>query len=88
MGHFGDKMDTIGTWTRRNRRSVMRWFIEKSPITLRTVKLSLPVMLGFVLWKRQETSNKFVTCSLGLLLVVYSVVILLHIYWVIAIWTG
>ncbi len=59
---------------------VMQWFIEKSPITFMAIKLSLPVMLGFVLWKRQDRSSKFVTCFLGLLLVVYSVVIFLNIY--------
>jgi len=62
---------------------LMKWFIEQSPITFMAIKLSLPVMLGFVLLKREDRSNKFVTCSLGLLLVVYSVVIFLHIYWVI-----
>ncbi len=62
---------------------LMKWFIEKSPITFMAIKLSLPVMLRFVLWKRQETSNKFATCSLGLVLIVYSVVMMFHAYWVI-----
>ena len=26
---------------------LMRWFIEKSPITFMAIKLSLPLMLGF-----------------------------------------
>jgi len=33
---------------------VMRWLIEENPIVFMTVKLSLPVMLGFVLWEIRQ----------------------------------
>lgn len=61
---------------------VMRWFIEKSPITFMDIKLSLPVMLGFVLWEIRDRSRKFVAYSLWLVLVVYSIVMLFHGYWI------
>jgi len=62
---------------------VMQWLIEKSPIVFMTVKLSLPVMLGFVLWKLRNRSRKFVACSLGLVLITYAVVIGLQVYWIV-----
>ena len=62
---------------------VMRWFIEKSPITFMAIKLSLPVMLGFVLWEIWDRSRKFVTYSLWLVLIVYSVVMMFHAYWIV-----
>jgi hypothetical protein len=62
---------------------VMRWIIEKSPIAFMAVKLSLPVMLGFVLWKIRNRSRKFVASSLWLVLIVYSVVMMFHACWII-----
>jgi len=62
---------------------VMRRLIEENPIVFMTVKLSLPVMLGFVLWEIRNRSRKFVDCSLWLFMIVYSVVMVLHVYWVI-----
>ncbi|MBC2721743.1 MAG: hypothetical protein HGJ97_03540 [Desulfosporosinus sp.] len=62
---------------------VMRWLIEENTIAFMIVKLSLPVMLGFVLWEIRDRSRKFVACSLWLVLVVYSVVMMLHGYWMI-----
>ena len=61
---------------------VMRWLIEENPIIFIAVKLSLPVMLGFVLWEIRDRSRKFVACSLWLVLVVYSVVMMFRAYWV------
>ncbi|SHH13837.1 MULTISPECIES: DUF5658 family protein [Desulfosporosinus] len=61
---------------------VMRWLIEENPIVFMTVKLSLPVMLGFVLWEIRDRSRKFVACSLWLVLIVYSVVMMFHAYWI------
>ncbi|WP_373887475.1 hypothetical protein [Desulfosporosinus nitroreducens] len=46
------------------------------------VKLLLPFILGFVLWRIRNRSLKFVTCSLGLLLIVHSVVMIFHVYWI------
>jgi len=62
---------------------VMRWLIEENPIVFMIIKLSLPVMLGFVLWEIRNRSRKFVAYSLGLVLIVYSVVLMLHIYWIV-----
>ena len=55
---------------------VMQWLIEKSPIVFMTVKLSLPIILGFVLWKIRNRSLKFVACSLRLVLIIYAVVMM------------
>lgn len=62
---------------------VMQWLIEKSPIEFMAVKLSLPVMLGVVLWEIRDRSSKFVACSLWLVLIVYSMVMILHVYWIV-----
>ena len=50
---------------------VMRWLIEENPIVFMTVKLSLPFMLGFVLWKIKDRSRKYVAFSLWLVLIAY-----------------
>lgn len=62
---------------------IMRWLIEKSPIVFMTVKLSLPVALGLLLWKIRKRSRKFVVCSLGFVLIVYAVVMVFHVYWLV-----
>jgi len=62
---------------------MMRWLIEENPIVFMTVKLSLPVMLGFVLWEIRDRSGKFVACSLWLVLIVYTVVMVFHVYWIV-----
>jgi len=36
---------------------IMQWLIEKSPIVFMVVKLSLPVILGSVLWKMLSTTD-------------------------------
>ncbi|MDO0821960.1 DUF5658 family protein [Desulfosporosinus nitroreducens] len=62
---------------------VMRWLIEENPIVFMTVKLSLPFMLGFVLWEIRDRSRKFVACSMWLVLIVYSFVMISHAYWIV-----
>lgn len=61
---------------------VMKWLVERSPILFMAVKLLLPVILGCVLWKIPERSDSFFTYSLGFVLVVYSVTMVLHFYWI------
>ena len=60
----------------------MQLLIEKSPIAFMTVKLSIPIILGLVFWKIRNRSRKFVTCSLGLVLIAYSVAMVFHVYWI------
>jgi len=62
---------------------VMQWLIQKNPLVFMAVKLSLPVILGFIFWRIRNRSHRFVACSLGLLLIVYSVVMIFHVYWII-----
>jgi len=62
---------------------VMRWLIEENPIVFMAVKLLLPVMLGYVLWEKRNRSRKFVNYSLWLILVVYSGIMVFHVYWII-----
>ena len=61
---------------------VMRWLTEKNPIAFIAVKLSLPLMLGFVLWEIRDRSRKFVAFSMWLVVIVYAAVMVLHIGWV------
>jgi len=58
---------------------VMQCLIEKSPIVFIAVKSSLPVILGLILWKIRKRSRKYVTCSLGLVLIAYTVVMGFHV---------
>ena len=48
---------------------MMRWLINKSPIGFMAFKLTLPVMLAFVLWRIRNNAHKFVINSLWLVLV-------------------
>ena len=59
---------------------IMLWLINKSPIVFMVFKLSFPAILGIVFWRMRNRSSRFVTYSLGLVLVVYSVVIVLQVY--------
>jgi len=72
----------LNFWSRDKVNPVMRWLIEENPIVFMTVKLSLTVMLGFVLWEIRDRSRKFVACSMWLVLIVYAAVMVLHIGWV------
>jgi len=62
---------------------VMRYIIGKNPIAFMAVKLSLPIMLGFVFWRIRNRSHRFVAWSLGLVLIVYAVVRTFHVYWIV-----
>jgi len=62
---------------------IMRRLIEKSPIVFIAVKVPIPVMLGFIFWWIRDRSRRFVYCSLELLLIVYSMVMMLHVYWLV-----
>ncbi|SDH42716.1 hypothetical protein SAMN05443529_11351 [Desulfosporosinus hippei DSM 8344] len=61
---------------------LMKWLIYKNSIVFMVFKLSIPVMLAFVLWKIRNRSRKFVACSMGLVLMVYSIVMVFHVYWI------
>lgn len=63
---------------------VMEWLIGKSPIVFMAVKLMLPVILGFIFWKIRKRSRTFVTYSLGVVLIVYAAVMVLHVYWLVS----
>ena len=62
---------------------IMQWVITQSPIAFMAVKLSLPVILGLILCKIRNRSRKFIAYSLGFVLIVYSVVMGLHVYWLV-----
>ena len=62
---------------------IMQSLITQSPIVFLTVKLLLPVILGLIFWRIRNTSCKFVAWSLGLVLIVYAVVMLFHVYWIV-----
>jgi len=62
---------------------LMQWLIETSPVAFMAAKLSLPVILGLILWRIRNRSRKFVACSLGFVLIVYAAVMLFHVYWIV-----
>ncbi len=61
---------------------VMQLLISKSPIGLMAVKLLLPVILGSLLWQIRNRSRRSVSYSLGLVLLVYSLVMIAHLHWI------
>ncbi len=77
--------DTMGVkpWCYRRSESNYAVIINKSPVGLMEIKLLLPIILGFVFWKIRNGSRRFVTYSLGLVLVVYATVMGFHVYWVV-----
>jgi len=60
---------------------LMQWMIEKSPYVFLALKLLLPIILLVLLI---ISSKFFVTYSLGFIVVVYSLVMVLHAYWVVS----
>jgi hypothetical protein len=70
---WGLSLDVI-----KEANPVMQLIINKSPAGLMAIKLLLPITLGLVLWKIRN--RKFVTYSLWLVLAVYSLVMVLHVY--------
>jgi len=71
----------LGLGAIKEANPFMKWLIEKNPYVFMFVKLFLPIILGLMLWRIMNKS--FVTYSLGLILAVYSVVLVLHAYWVV-----
>jgi len=62
---------------------LMQQLIIHRPITLMTVKLLLPIILGYLMWYIRSTSPKLVSYGLGIVLTCYSGVMVLHGYWII-----
>lgn len=61
---------------------LMRFFIGNNPIYLKMLKLLLPIILGTACWRIRYTSRKLVVYGMGVTLVVYLFVMLLHVHWI------
>ncbi|MDO0823089.1 DUF5658 family protein [Desulfosporosinus nitroreducens] len=60
---------------------IMQWIMAKSTVGFMTIKLSIPIILGVVFWRIRRNSRKLVTYSLGVIVIVYTVVNMIHVYW-------
>ena len=60
----------------------MQLFIEKNPLYLKMFKLVLPIMLGAACWRIRDTSRKLIVYGMGLILIAYLFVMLLHARWI------
>lgn len=60
---------------------LMQLLIEKNPLYIKTLKLLLPTILGVACWWTRKTSQTLIVYGMGVLLIVYSCVLLLHAHW-------
>lgn len=61
---------------------LMQLFIEKNPLYLRAFKLLLPIILGTACWWVRNTSRKLIVYGMGLILIVYFFILLVHVHWI------
>ncbi|KLU63326.1 hypothetical protein CEB3_c03060 [Peptococcaceae bacterium CEB3] len=54
----------------------------EKPVAFMAAKVSLPVILGFLLWRARNVTHKLVTRLLVLAVLVYAVVIIAHAHWI------
>ncbi|KLU61755.1 hypothetical protein CEB3_c19340 [Peptococcaceae bacterium CEB3] len=62
---------------------LMQWLIARNPVAFMAAKVSLPVILGFLLWKAQNRPHKFVIRLLIVAILTYALVIIAHAYWIV-----
>jgi len=60
---------------------LMQLIIERNPLYLRTFKVLLPIILGTACWWVRDTSRKLIVYGMGLTLIVYLLIMLIHAYW-------
>ncbi|MHB8124190.1 MAG: DUF5658 family protein [Desulfitobacteriaceae bacterium] len=72
---------SLGTVEEAN--PIMQWLITRSTIAFMIVKLSLPVILGLVSWRLRNKSRRLVKYGWGLVLILYVMVTMSHVYWII-----
>ena len=61
---------------------LMQQLIMQTPLSLMTVKILLPIILGAAMWHIRDTSRKLVSYGLGIVMTCYSGVMILHGYWI------
>ncbi|AET70487.1 hypothetical protein Desor_5096 [Desulfosporosinus orientis DSM 765] len=59
----------------------MATLTETSPNYLRAFKVLLPIVLGAACWRTRNKSQQLIVIGLGLLMFVYSWILLMHVYW-------
>ncbi|EHQ89359.1 DUF5658 family protein [Desulfosporosinus youngiae] len=60
---------------------LMRGLITMNPSSVICAKLLLPLFMGVICWIAREQSQRLVKYSLSLVLVIYLLTNLLHLYW-------
>ncbi len=60
---------------------LMQLFIEDHPLYLKTYKFLLPIILGIACWWTRNTSQKLIAYGLGLTIIVYLFIMLMHAHW-------
>ena len=46
------------------------------------IKILLPIILGTACWSIRNTSRRLVSCGLGVTLVAYSLIMMVHVHWI------
>jgi len=62
---------------------IMQLFIEEHPLYLETYKFLLPIILGTACWWTRNTSQKLMAYGMGLTIIVYLLIMLMHAHWII-----
>ncbi|KLU62966.1 hypothetical protein CEB3_c06280 [Peptococcaceae bacterium CEB3] len=62
---------------------LMQWLIARNPVASMAVKVSLPVILGFLLWRARNRPHKWVIRLLLTAVLAYALVIIAHAHWII-----
>ncbi|KLU59681.1 hypothetical protein CEB3_c38130 [Peptococcaceae bacterium CEB3] len=61
----------------------MQWLIERGSVAFIAVKVSLPVILGFLLWRARNRPHKWVVRLLIVAVLAYAVIIIAHAHWIV-----
>jgi hypothetical protein len=75
----------LGLKTIKEVNPLMQLLVTKSSGGFMAVKLALPVVVGVIFWQIKNRSRRFVNYSLGLILIVYTIVLMFHVLWILEI---
>jgi len=60
----------------------MQLLIEQNPLYLKILKALLPIILGTACWWTRNTSQRLIVYGMGLALIAYSLIMLVHAHWI------
>lgn len=64
---------------------IMKLIISKSPTEFMAIKLLLPILVGVFCWMVKDKARKLVIFILGFVISIYTLLIMLHVYWIMVI---